>query len=444
MSEVEQEFSQAEIDAGMRKVQKLLALGKEGRGATEEEANTAMAQAQKIMAKFNFDMATIEAQQGIDKPSVERLKEELTEQAYFKWQRQLGKYVAEANFCYHVLRSEWIDSHYEDEAGNTVTEDADDFRDRRLAGELRYITGRQSRNPRHTIVGRRANVMTAKLMFSYLLQTVMSQTPEEYRSNRTSYNSWREGCAEKLCERLSERRRDLIEQHDAQVRADMEATKADIARRAAAEEAKRQHVLPANEAAEVRAAIGDLQEQAYDRSGYVQEPAPVERPETNENDTWTPGQSEADDIPVVTALVLASAYDESEQEANKEIALGLAPGQYAKWRREAEERRKEREAEEAEEDAAQAAREASGEVDRIEKPVKEETERQRVARERRQAEEHAKNRRRWAREDAAEARKERREWEKKDHAAYYAGSEKGESIGLDLQVEARDDSKRLG
>ena len=69
--------------------------------------------------------------------------------------------------------------------------------------------------------------------------------------------------------------------------------------------------------------------------------------------------------------------------------------------------------------------------------MREETERQRRAREKREAEEWARQRRRWARESAAEQRKAAREWAKRDHKMYRAGAEKGKSIGLDAQISSK-------
>lgn len=50
-----------DIDAVIRKIQKILSKTKEGRGASDEEADTAMKIVQGLMAKYNLDMATVDA-----------------------------------------------------------------------------------------------------------------------------------------------------------------------------------------------------------------------------------------------------------------------------------------------------------------------------------------------------------------------------------------------
>lgn len=99
------------------RVQKLLTRSKTSRGNSESEAETAMRLAQDLMSKYNLDMAEIEAASTNKETAAERVKEETKGRAMYKWQRQLAKYVAEANFCYHIIKSgyTWVPRHWSDE-----------------------------------------------------------------------------------------------------------------------------------------------------------------------------------------------------------------------------------------------------------------------------------------------------------------------------------------
>ena len=468
------EHADRDVEKTIARIQKLFArsarAGEHRGGATEAEADTAMRLAQELMAQYNLDMAAIEAAARPDAGGAQRTTEEISSRTRYEWQRQLAKYVAEAHFCYHLVRTNWDD-------------DAQKWR----------------KKATHIFVGRRANVITAQMMFHYLVDTIEDLAPTEdrrievgrigrgtYKGERyairiiegprfqrcdaydasTIYDSiseagraitgkptngyvffglgaastaesWKKGCADRLCERLAQRREDLIEQHDARVRQAEEDAKAEQARRAAEAKAASERRLGANEQAEADAQVGQMRGRAR-RATKAPSGIEAERPTEGADDGWTPGDG-AEDAPEVTttAMVLASAYDASEQEANYELAHDLAPGQLAKWRAESEARR-ERWAEE------RAAREAAGEAQEREEPVVVETEKQRIRREAKEAEELAKQRKRWAREDASRARQQERAYAKVDHRAYREGQEKGEHIGLDAQLAEGTETKKIG
>lgn len=453
------------------KIQKLLSRTKSGSGTSEAEADTAMRLAQELMTKHNLDMATIEASDPSAAPSAtERVQETSKSSVRYKWQRMLAKYVAEAHFCYHLLQSKsvWAADYVKkcEEAGDhddhigsgrrrsCFIYDAEDLQ-RELkqlqedkqkgyivtepnwkAGDHAIrVDGRYRTTHSHIFVGRKANVITAQLMFQYLCQTIENNVPLEDNSQRLSRSamSWKEGCAERLCERLSDRRRDLLKKHDAEVKAAEAARMAERQRQQAEKDAKTPKQLPANEGAELDAAHDRLKQGTHVRVGGTPG-AVTDRPEIADDDTWNPADAvpEEEDKGPGTSMVLASVYDQSERDANYELAWGLEPGALAK-RRAADE--------EAERLAAEE--EAKAESERIEQPVKEETERQRAAREKRENDEYAKRRRRWARENDAAARREMREYLKKDHKAFAAGSKAGGKIGLDMQVKAKSGTKQL-
>lgn len=449
----------------IERVKKLLARADTARGVTEAEAETARKLAQDLMMKYNLDMASVEAMG--DQGSVVRVKEDVQEATAYKWQRQLARHVAEAHFCYYFFRSKnvWVKGLAEalkKEPKSERVSFSSRVKELRLEGygkddiwemlrdefkkgddqawqvgwyiNYHKIDDRWTVVKSHTFIGRKANVLTAQLMYSYLIETIRSlvpPTPPE-SSPRKFVDSWQEGCADRICERLAERRKDLIAKHDAQV---MEA---EAARRKAAEEQakaaelQKKRELPANRGAEARSSVAQMGSSAVDLSGRTPEPQEAERPEADLTDGWTPGGKEAPEPVIGTSLVLASVYDQSEHDANEELAHGWKPGQIAEWRRQRDEREKE-----------YAEERAKAELERVDEPVEEETERQREARRKREAAEHMKRRRRWARESDAEDRRAQREWNKKDHSAYHAGAEAGKNVGLDSQVSGKRDHKRL-
>ena len=168
------------------------------------------------------------------------------------------------------------------------------------------------------------------------------------------------------------------------------------------------------------------------------------KPANADRGEWSPGEGAEGEAPVATgsALVLASVYDASEMEANQEMASGLPPGTYARWRREGEEREARRVAERAKQIDANAA--DGGPEWKPGEAAKPETPAEVARRERREAREYAASRARWAREDAASARRAEREFSRKDHRAYRAGAEAGARVGLDPQVKSNNSKKLEG
>lgn len=441
-----------DMDKIIARITKLLTRTKTDRGSSEAEADTAMKMAQELMAKYNLDMAVIEAAAASKEGNgpVERVKEAMKGRAMYKWQRQLAKYVAEANFCYYMTKTtqEWRDAYYKlDKDANPLGDDDKPLAKTVTAAEWnampyhidqRYtrVDGRYQTTHTNIFVGRKNNVITAQLMYQYLTETIEDLVPVTDNTQRLSRSamSWKEGCADRLCERLAQRREDLINAHDARMKQEAEDRRAEFERRRAEQQAAQKRQLTANHETEVRAAVDGIAADAYDRSGPKPEAEEPDRPEVNESDTWTPAGEEVAEPDAGAALVLASVYDQSEREANYEVANGWEPGTIARYRAQREQR--ERLA------AEQKAKEQIAETDT---PVTAETERQRKAREKKERDEELARRRRWAREDAAAERRAAREWSKRDHSAYRAGTRTGESIGLDTQIARNTDStKKLG
>ena len=93
-----------DLDRAIARVQKLLSKTKGDAGTTAEEADTAARLAQELMAKYNLDMAAVEAASPEARDRVERIKTEVESKTRYQWQRDLAKYVAAANFCAYMLR----------------------------------------------------------------------------------------------------------------------------------------------------------------------------------------------------------------------------------------------------------------------------------------------------------------------------------------------------
>jgi hypothetical protein len=162
------------------RLQKLLAMAEKGSGASEAEAELAMAKAQELLAEHNLTMAAVFASGGEDNEKREKteikLKHGHGRGAQYNYQRQLMAAIARANFCVPLLR--------------TV--------DRKWNG-TRYTGGLKT----HVLVGRESNVIACRMMFDYLNETMERLVPVENgsRLGRTAI-SWKEGCSQRLCERI--------------------------------------------------------------------------------------------------------------------------------------------------------------------------------------------------------------------------------------------------
>lgn len=168
----------------IRKIQALLNLGK--RATNENEAALAMSRAQELLAKYNLDMAVIEATAadgGAAQPKEKREQTKIDHSAMYKWQRNLCRAMAEASFCFY-----W------------TLED--------LEAEERVSNGRSYRHKvkRHVILGKESNVLAVKFMYGWLVDAIESLSPYQGpQRNSRSGISWKEGCAARLIERIRDK-----------------------------------------------------------------------------------------------------------------------------------------------------------------------------------------------------------------------------------------------
>jgi hypothetical protein len=148
-------------------IQKLLALSQSN---NEAEASVAMEKAQALLLKYNLEW------KDVDESSPKREKREhqkLTKSAMYDWQRKLWRKIAETNFCMY-----W-------------TVDVFDGK--------KYVK-------RHQVLGSESNVASVTLMGEYLCNAIerMLPYPNKERLSRSAL-SWRNGCVDRLVQRLQER-----------------------------------------------------------------------------------------------------------------------------------------------------------------------------------------------------------------------------------------------
>lgn len=173
-------------------INKLLALSKDG-GATEAEAALAAEKAQELMTEHNLSMATVEAAGGDSGEGGVRVKDGLNHRQVYNWQKQLMAHVAELNFCHCMLRYEQRNGYY---------------------NPTKVFNGYQ-------LIGRAANVASTRVMFEYLLQTINRVAkghldPKEFFTRFG--HSFKEGMADRIVERLQERRRHEVEEQEKKAR----------------------------------------------------------------------------------------------------------------------------------------------------------------------------------------------------------------------------------
>lgn len=177
-------MSEEGLDKIVERVQKILALGR--RGGTEAESAAAMAKAQEMLERHNLTMEAVE------RGPTEREKVSQDTGMYL-YQRRLWKSVAELNFC---LCFAYV-----------------------ALGKYR---GKPKLRNKTFVVGRKINARSTIAMASYLEGTINRLCRERldvhtYYSTTSGnrhhqfFSSWgvsfREGCADRLVEKLSERRR---------------------------------------------------------------------------------------------------------------------------------------------------------------------------------------------------------------------------------------------
>lgn len=332
------------------RLKKLLALAKDTRG-NENEAAAAMEKVQALLAEYNLTMADLESQGGKDE-SGRRSQDKYEKSAMYEYQRGLMKAVAEAHYCLY-----WT------------------------GARIDYRGKRPVKRFYHVLVGREANVISARLMFEYLNTTIEKLSTERYTSRGNlsrSAISWKEGCASRLEERLTERREKADREQEEKVK--------------------------------------EAQRQAREAQARASHPA-----------------SAPQDQPSAGALVLLTQVRQDERDLNNDFLRGYEPGTTALRRLQNQARW-----EEEERQAVEKRRREAAELEaRIAGMTDKERERYYAKLRKEEEAEEERSRKYWERWEKQQDAK----WAKKDIGAYNAGYSKGNDIGLDAQV--AEDKRRL-
>lgn len=159
----------------IEKVKKLLAIAADDSAVNEHQAASAAAKAQELLEAYNLDMAQIDDNRTSDRQDKKR------KGGLYKWQRSLWDSVAKLNFCM-----------YWSEKGN-------------------YKGAKYE----HRVLGRQENVIGAEILADYLQQTIERIAQDTARERELNVFckpmiAFREGMAERLCERLLALRREKL------------------------------------------------------------------------------------------------------------------------------------------------------------------------------------------------------------------------------------------
>lgn len=186
-------------DSVVRKIQLLLNLGSRSEG-NEAEAAAAMARAQELLAKYNLDLATVQdkvVEGGTAAREAESRRDyaKSNRSAMYKWQQKLVRTIAETNYCVY-----WVEEVQELKYVPPSKRDS--------SSRMRYADyDEQGRTKlwvkRHKVLGTLVNTTGVMIMVDYLLDTIERLLPYPQKDRLSSQaNLWREGCADRLCERI--------------------------------------------------------------------------------------------------------------------------------------------------------------------------------------------------------------------------------------------------
>lgn len=217
------ELSQETQDA-VRRVEKLLKLA--AKNPNQNEAAAATAKAQEILAQYNLDMATVEANSG----DTGKREEAKTKGGLYHYQRDMWRAVADLNFCMYWnqyrydpnksrVQKRKIDERWSDEANKYVP-----------VYERTAVKGGYTFE--HKLVGRTVNVASTRVMAQYLEQTIERLTRERLNGDGSQFFtkwavSFREGIAEAVIEKImTERRHLLAKERKAAMKAKLDAERA--------------------------------------------------------------------------------------------------------------------------------------------------------------------------------------------------------------------------
>jgi hypothetical protein len=175
--------------AAIDKVEKLLRLAKDGRG-NENEAQSALDMAHRILEAHNLDMALVERKAGDSAAPHAKREDKTTGGGLYKWQRAVWEETAKLNMCrYFAIRGLARGSKYE-----------------------------------NRVVGKPENVLMTRLMAEYLQETIERLAAEWAKDN--GYSSrfvqpaiiFREGMADTISSRLRALHRERVQEAERKAR----------------------------------------------------------------------------------------------------------------------------------------------------------------------------------------------------------------------------------
>jgi hypothetical protein len=172
------------------RIRKMYALSKDG-GATEGEADNAARMVQKLCLENNISLAQVESMGGVGEEGSARTKTGRKGNAMYKFQQTLMAACADVNFVYQEVSYRYTNGH------------------RRAKG--------------YVLIGREANVVATQLLFDYLASTCENLGIEYVGGdNRRRMSiealSFKEGCADRIAERLRTRHEEQLAEQKREAR----------------------------------------------------------------------------------------------------------------------------------------------------------------------------------------------------------------------------------
>jgi hypothetical protein len=193
-------FTDAEVKA-IATIQKLLNLSTH-KNTPPHEAAAAAAKAQKLLLEHNLEASALDRGDADDGAREDALQRG----GIYKYTRELWEAVAKLNFCFYWTQTSW-------ERRKTA----------RSGEQERYgITFR------HRLVGKKINVAMTQAMATYLEQAIHRLCVEWCREGKHNYMhtdamAFREGAASVVMHKLAERRREVLDAEDLNLRRAAEA-----------------------------------------------------------------------------------------------------------------------------------------------------------------------------------------------------------------------------
>lgn len=183
----------------MARIQKLLNLA--ARNNSQEEAASAAAKAQQLLAEYNLTEEAVS--NAVDKDG--KRAEEFISSGYYKYQRYVWTSVAELNFCLCWCQDVYVKKRAYLYQQSRHTAAGDDRGERGI---------REVRQTQMRLIGRKVNVTATIALVKYLLGAIERVTREHIQGSETQTRSnwamsFRQGIATSLYRRLRDEREKL-------------------------------------------------------------------------------------------------------------------------------------------------------------------------------------------------------------------------------------------